>query len=162
MCLCFIPENEVNDDDGPFPITLQESHACVLLSLPMQYPAIRVALYSCLRPPAWVCSIPEKLLDSGVVELNGRVCLHLFLSAQEGAAIVAFKLVTGGMFDEQGVSDLLHAPGKRGDPACSGTRNLEDNLSDLRAQARRNIVLLRLKLPNESIIAHPENLQGIY
>lgn len=55
---------------------------------------------------------------------------------QEGAAIVAFKLVTGGVFDEQGVSALLRAPGERGDPACSGTRNLQDNLSDLRAQAR--------------------------
>lgn len=50
---------------------------------------------------------------------------------------MAFKLVTGGAFDEKGVSDLLHAPGKHGDPACSGTRNLQDNLSDLRAQARR-------------------------
>ena len=53
---------------------------------------------------------------------------------QEGAAIVAFKLVTAGVFDERGVTDLLHAPGLRGDPACSGTRNLQDNLSDLRAQ----------------------------
>lgn len=58
------------------------------------------------------------------------------LPVQEGAAIVAFKLVTGGGFDEAGVSKLLHAPGKRGNPACSGTRNLQDNLSDLRAQAR--------------------------
>ena len=47
---------------------------------------------------------------------------------------MAFKLVTGGTFDEGGVTDLLHAPGLRGDPACSGTRNLQDNLSDLRAQ----------------------------
>lgn len=37
------------------------------------------------------------------------------------------------------MSDLLHAPGKRGDPACSGTRNIQDNLSDLRAQARKTI-----------------------
>lgn len=47
---------------------------------------------------------------------------------------MAFKLVTMGVFDEKGVSELLHAPGERGDPACSGTRNLQDNLSDLRAQ----------------------------
>ncbi|CAM9669197.1 unnamed protein product, partial [Sphacelaria rigidula] len=56
----------------------------------------------------------------------------------EGAAIVAFKLVAGGVFDEKGVSKLLHAPGERGDPACSGTRNLQDNLSDLRAQVAAN------------------------
>ena len=49
---------------------------------------------------------------------------------------MAFKLVTGGIFDEAGVTELLHAPGLRGDPLCSGTRNLQDNLSDLRAQAR--------------------------
>lgn len=47
---------------------------------------------------------------------------------------MAFKLVTSGVFDEKGVSKLLHAPGERGDKACSGTRNLQDNLSDLRAQ----------------------------
>ncbi|CAM9887417.1 unnamed protein product [Ectocarpus fasciculatus] len=57
---------------------------------------------------------------------------------EEGAAIVAFKLVTMGAFDEKGVSELLHAPGERGDPACSGTRNLQDNLSDLRAQVAAN------------------------
>ncbi|CAN0475230.1 unnamed protein product, partial [Discosporangium mesarthrocarpum] len=50
----------------------------------------------------------------------------------EGAAIVAFKLVSGGAFDEGGVSALLLAPGEV--EGCSGTRNLADNLSDLRAQ----------------------------
>lgn len=57
-------------------------------------------------------------------------------TTKEGAAIVAFKLVTMGIFDEKGVSDLLKAPEERGDPACRGTRNLQDNLSDLRAQVR--------------------------
>ncbi|CAM9536473.1 unnamed protein product [Pylaiella littoralis] len=57
---------------------------------------------------------------------------------EEGAAIVAFKLVTIGAFDEKGVSQLLRAPGERGNPACSGTRNLQDNLSDLRAQVAAN------------------------
>lgn len=37
---------------------------------------------------------------------------------------------------EQGVTDLLMAPGQLATaiPGCSGTRNLSDNLSDLRAQ----------------------------
>lgn len=60
--------------------------------------------------------------------------LGKYAGAQEGAAIVAFKLVSSGVFDEEGVIALLQAPGSRGDPACSGTRNLQDNLSDLRAQ----------------------------
>jgi len=55
---------------------------------------------------------------------------------QEGAAIIAFKLVEEGLFQEQGISDLLHAPGKL--PGNYGTRNLSDNLSDLRAQVAAN------------------------
>lgn len=35
-----------------------------------------------------------------------------------------------------GVTDLLMAPSKY--PGCSGTRNLHDNISDLRAQVAAN------------------------
>lgn len=68
--------------------------------------------------------------------VNARVNVDVGVKCQmkEGAAIVAFKLVTLGAFDEEGVTQLLKAPGDRGDPKCSGTRNLQDNLSDLRAQ----------------------------
>jgi 5-oxoprolinase (ATP-hydrolysing) len=55
---------------------------------------------------------------------------------QEGAAIVAFKLVKGGDFQEQGITDLLNAPGKL--EGNFGTRNLPDNLSDLKAQVAAN------------------------
>ena len=73
---------------------------------------------------------------------------------QEGAAIIAFKLVEKGVFQEQGeafyvyvttymfhtnsiflpqgISDLLRAPGSIS--GNFGTRNLADNLSDLKAQ----------------------------
>ena len=51
---------------------------------------------------------------------------------QEGAAIIAFKLVEKGEFQEEGISALLNAPALI--PGNSGTRNLPDNLSDLRAQ----------------------------
>eukprot|EP00192_Tetraselmis_astigmatica_P024420 CAMPEP_0117686190 /NCGR_PEP_ID=MMETSP0804-20121206/22277_1 /TAXON_ID=1074897 /ORGANISM="Tetraselmis astigmatica, Strain CCMP880" /LENGTH=687 /DNA_ID=CAMNT_0005497785 /DNA_START=422 /DNA_END=2482 /DNA_ORIENTATION=+ len=57
---------------------------------------------------------------------------------EEGAAIVAFKLVRDGLFQEEGITDLLMAPGKSGLPGNSGTRNLEDNLSDLKAQVAAN------------------------
>ncbi len=40
----------------------------------------------------------------------------------------------GGRFDEEGITGLLLAPGRGGDPGISGTRNLQDNLSDLKAQ----------------------------
>jgi len=42
--------------------------------------------------------------------------------------------VQGWHFDEGGITDLLLAPGRGGNPAVSGTRNLQDNLSDLKAQ----------------------------
>lgn len=55
---------------------------------------------------------------------------------EEGAAIVAFKLVEKGAFQEQGIVDLLSAPGKL--PGNFGARKLSDNLSDLKAQVAAN------------------------
>lgn len=70
--------------------------------------------------------------------------------AQEGAALLSFKLVDGatGAFDEAGITAALRAPGQLAHlyPGCSGTRNLADNLSDLRAQVaanQRGITLVR-------------------
>lgn len=55
---------------------------------------------------------------------------------QEGAAIIAFKLVKDGAFQEAGLTELLMAPGKL--EGNSGTRNLQDNISDLKAQVAAN------------------------
>ncbi|XP_063062907.1 5-oxoprolinase isoform X2 [Engraulis encrasicolus] len=55
---------------------------------------------------------------------------------EEGAVFTSFKLVTGGIFQEQAVTEALMAPAQY--PECSGTRNLHDNLSDLRAQVAAN------------------------
>ncbi|XP_065827960.1 5-oxoprolinase-like isoform X2 [Oscarella lobularis] len=55
---------------------------------------------------------------------------------EEGMAVKSFKLVDSGRFQEAGVSELLMEPGKR--PNSSGTRNLQDNLSDLKAQVAAN------------------------
>jgi 5-oxoprolinase (ATP-hydrolysing) len=54
----------------------------------------------------------------------------------EGAAIVAFKLVEKGLFQEDGITELLMAPGKL--PGNFGTRKISDNLSDLKAQVAAN------------------------
>lgn len=64
--------------------------------------------------------------------------------AEEGAAIVAFKLVEGGQFQEQGITELLLKPGTIGIPGCAGARNLKDCLSDLRAQVAANTRGIRL------------------
>lgn len=56
---------------------------------------------------------------------------------QEGAQIDSFLLVKQGEFDEEGITELLSVlPAQY--PGCSGTRTLEDNLSDLRAQVSAN------------------------
>ncbi|GMH58093.1 hypothetical protein TL16_g02533 [Triparma laevis f. inornata] len=61
---------------------------------------------------------------------------------EEGAQIVACKLVIDGVFQEKTITELLEAPGKL--PNNFGTRNLRDNLSDLRAQVAANTMGIRL------------------
>ncbi|RQM09048.1 hypothetical protein DD237_007010 [Peronospora effusa] len=70
--------------------------------------------------------------------------------SEEGAAIVAFKLVDGkvGEFREEEITDILLQKGRVDDQGrpCIGTRNLRDNLSDLRAQVaanQRGVVLMQ-------------------
>lgn len=53
---------------------------------------------------------------------------------QEGAAIKAFKLVKAGVFQEEGICDLLLNP----ESGSQGTRKIEDNISDLQAQVAAN------------------------
>ncbi len=60
----------------------------------------------------------------------------------EGAMIIAFKLVRDGEFQEKGITEILKSPGKL--PGNYGTRNLHDNLSDLRAQVAANNSGIRL------------------
>ncbi|XP_061341150.1 5-oxoprolinase 1 [Gastrolobium bilobum] len=58
---------------------------------------------------------------------------------EEGAVIKAFKLVEKGVFQEEGIIKLLQLPGSddRGNK-IPGTRRIQDNLSDLRAQVAAN------------------------
>ncbi|XP_077982211.1 5-oxoprolinase-like isoform X2 [Glandiceps talaboti] len=55
---------------------------------------------------------------------------------QEGAVFMTFKVVEDGVFQEEALIEQLMAPGKL--PGCSGTRNLADNLSDIKAQIAAN------------------------
>jgi len=61
---------------------------------------------------------------------------------EEGACIISFKLVENGIFQEEGISQILLAPGgitpAPGRPPISGTRLLADNISDLKAQVAAN------------------------
>ncbi|XP_037550427.1 5-oxoprolinase [Nematolebias whitei] len=66
----------------------------------------------------------------------GSMPPHSTSLQQEGAVFISFKLVSRGVFQEEAVTEALMAPAQH--PGCSGTRNLHDNLSDLRAQVAAN------------------------
>lgn len=55
---------------------------------------------------------------------------------EEGAVFKSFKIVKEGVFQEEDLVEKLMEPAKY--PGCSGTRNLHDNLSDLKAQVAAN------------------------
>ncbi|OAQ77832.1 5-oxoprolinase [Purpureocillium lilacinum] len=62
---------------------------------------------------------------------------------QEGASFTSFKLVDGGVFDEQGLMEiLLTKPASY--PGCTGTRTWSDNLNDVKAQIAANTKGIRL------------------
>jgi len=66
----------------------------------------------------------------------GSMPPHSKTLAEEGATFRSFKIVKQGHFQEEALVEALMAPGKI--PGCSGTRNLSDNLSDLKAQIAAN------------------------
>lgn len=68
----------------------------------------------------------------------GSMPPHSTCLAEEGAAIVAHKLVARGVFDEAAILALLAAPGASGVAGATGARNPLDCLSDLRAQVAAN------------------------
>jgi 5-oxoprolinase (ATP-hydrolysing) len=72
----------------------------------------------------------------------GSMPPHSHCLQDEGAMIIAFKLVKDGKFQEEGITEILQSPGKL--PGNFGTRNLRDNLSDLRAQVAANNSGIRL------------------
>ena len=61
---------------------------------------------------------------------------------EEGACITSFKLVEKGKFQEAGIVELLKRPGliqrKQGEAPISGSRRIEDNIYDLKAQIAAN------------------------
>lgn len=74
----------------------------------------------------------------------GSMPPHSTCLEDEGAMIIGFKLVRDGKFQEEGITEILQSPGKI--PGNTGTRNLNDNLSDLRAQVAANNSGTRLLL----------------
>lgn len=86
------------------------------------------------RPVFFVASRGHHADIGGITP--GSMPPHSTSLQQEGAVFTSFKLVTSGVFQEKAVTEALMAPAQY--PDCSGTRNLHDNLSDLRAQVAAN------------------------
>ncbi|KAF5345009.1 hypothetical protein D9758_010436 [Tetrapyrgos nigripes] len=57
---------------------------------------------------------------------------------QEGAQIKSMKLITGGEFKEKEITEIFKAAGQY--PNCESSRRIQDNLTDLQAQAAANAV----------------------
>jgi 5-oxoprolinase (ATP-hydrolysing) len=51
---------------------------------------------------------------------------------EEGVAVKSFRLVSQGVFEEQGVRDLFNEVAKY--PGCSATRRIDHNLTDLQGE----------------------------
>ncbi|XP_056290499.1 5-oxoprolinase isoform X2 [Pseudoliparis swirei] len=86
------------------------------------------------RPVFFVASRGHHADIGGITP--GSMPPHSTTLQQEGAVFTSFKLVTGGVFQEEALTEALMAPAQY--PDSSGTRNLHDNLSDLRAQVAAN------------------------
>eukprot|EP01135_Chromosphaera_perkinsii_P002592 Nk52_evm108s224 gene=Nk52_evmTU108s224 len=86
------------------------------------------------KPVFWVASRGHHADIGGITP--GSMPPNSNALAQEGAAIVSFHLVRKGEFQEKGISDILSAPGQV--KGSCGTRNLADNISDLKAQVAAN------------------------
>jgi len=84
----------------------------------------------------WVASRGHHSDVGGITP--GSMPPHSKSIKDEGAAIVSFKLLVQGTFQEEGIRKLLCTPSDLSNPLCSGTRCVEDNLSDLRAQVAAN------------------------
>ncbi|XP_048338304.1 5-oxoprolinase-like, partial [Sphaerodactylus townsendi] len=86
------------------------------------------------RPVFFVASRGHHADIGGITP--GSMPPHSQSLQEEGAVFISFKLVKDGIFQEEEVTEALMAPGRI--PGSSGTRNLHDNLSDLRAQVAAN------------------------
>ncbi|KAG8231505.1 hypothetical protein J437_LFUL011543 [Ladona fulva] len=76
----------------------------------------------------------------------GSMPPHSHTLSEEGARFKSFKIVERGTFMEEDLIKALTTVPEDAPPGCTGTRNLHDNISDLKAQIAANqkgILLVR-------------------
>ncbi|XP_045604599.1 5-oxoprolinase [Procambarus clarkii] len=96
---------------------------------------ITPVFYKSVRHPVFYVASRGHHADIGGIT-PGSMPPHSTSIQEEGAVFLTFKLVDQGIFQEEKLIEALMAPSKI--PGSSGTRNLQDNLSDLRAQVAAN------------------------
>ncbi|KAM4028675.1 5-oxoprolinase, partial [Anomaloglossus baeobatrachus] len=123
------------DNDLKIGDVILSNHPCAggshLPDLTVITPVFRV---EAPRPVFFVASRGHHADIGGITP--GSMPPHSKSLKEEGAVFTSFKLVKEGTFQEEAVTEALMAPGLI--PGSSGSRNLHDNLSDLRAQVAAN------------------------
>ncbi|KAG5675741.1 hypothetical protein PVAND_005619 [Polypedilum vanderplanki] len=97
---------------------------------------ITPVFYASKKEPVFFVASRGHHADIGGIT-SGSMPPHSKSLSEEGAAFKSFLLVDGGVFNEKGITDAL---------ISAGTRNLSDNISDLKAQIAANhkgIILVR-------------------
>lgn len=75
--------------------------------------------------------------------------------AEEGAAFMSFKIVENGQFQEEKVTERLMNQPNKSNPLITGSRNLNDNISDFKAQVaanNRGIMLVKQLIEEYSLV----------
>ncbi|XP_033609037.1 5-oxoprolinase isoform X3 [Cryptotermes secundus] len=96
---------------------------------------ITPVFYKSERKPVFFVASRGHHADIGGIT-PGSMPPHSKSLTEEGASFKSFYLVKQGLFNEAELVQALKAPGMV--PGSSGTRNLQDNLSDLKAQIAAN------------------------
>ncbi|XP_061569490.1 5-oxoprolinase [Cololabis saira] len=123
-------ENKLNEGD-----VILSNHPCAGGSHLPDLTVITPVYRKGVKDPVFFVASRGHHADIGGIT-PGSMPPHSTTLQEEGAVFISFKLVTGGVFQEEAVTESLMAPAQY--PGCSGTRNLHDNLSDLRAQVAAN------------------------
>ena len=96
---------------------------------------ITPVFYKSVKTPVFFVANRGHHADIGGIT-PGSMPPHSKFLWQEGASFKSFKIVSRGEFQEQELKEHLLAPAQH--PGCSGTRLMQDNLSDLKAQIAAN------------------------
>lgn len=118
-----------------FCVNIFDIYECLKILLVSLYIRLSRLVYRGLKNPVFFAASRGHHADIGGIT-PGSMPPHSKSLKEEGATFKTFFLVRKGHFCEEELTEALMAPGKI--PGSSGTRNLKDNISDLKAQIAAN------------------------